>query len=79
MANFVLADYGSGALMGVPGHDQRDFEFAQAEQIEIIQVIDDGRGELDKIEGAIEGKGILINSDKLNGLSFEEAFFAINR
>ena len=47
MANFVLADYGSGALMGVPGHDQRDFEFAQAEQIEIIQVIDDGRGELD--------------------------------
>ena len=74
VANFVLADYGSGALMGVPGHDQRDFEFAQAEQIEIIQVIDDGRGELDKIEGAIEGKGILINSDKLNGLSFEEAF-----
>ena len=64
--------------MGVPGHDQRDFEFAQAEQIEIIQVIDDGRGELDKVESAIEGKGILINSEKLNGLSFEEAF-AINR
>ena len=74
VANFVLADYGSGALMGVPGHDQRDFEFAQAEQIEIIQVIDDGRGKLDKIEAAIEGKGILINSGKLNGLSFEEAF-----
>jgi leucyl-tRNA synthetase len=60
--------------MGVPGHDQRDFEFAQAEQIEIIQVIDDGRGELDKIESAIEDKGILINSGELNGLSFEEAF-----
>ncbi len=74
VANFVLADYGSGALMGVPGHDQRDFEFAQAEQIEIIQVIDDGRGKLDKIESAVEGKGILINSDKLNGLSFKEAF-----
>ena len=74
VANFVLADYGSGALMGVPGHDQRDFEFAQTEQIEIIQVIDDGRGKLDKIESAIEGKGILINSGELNGLSFEEAF-----
>jgi len=74
VANFVLADYGSGALMGVPGHDQRDFEFAQTEQIEIIQVIDDGRGKLDKIESAIEGKGILINSSELNGLSFEEAF-----
>ena len=45
-ANFVLADYGSGALMGVPGHDQRDFEFAQAQKIEIIQVIDDGRGQI---------------------------------
>ena len=60
--------------MGVPGHDQRDFEFAQAEQIEIIQVIDDGRGELEKIESAIVEKGILINSGKLNGISFEEAF-----
>ena len=78
-ANFVLADYGSGALMGVPGHDQRDFEFAQAERIEIIQVIDDGRGKLEKIESAIESKGILINSDKLNGLSFEEAFSILTK
>ena len=78
-ANFVLADYGSGALMGVPGHDQRDFEFAKEQNIEIIQVIDDGQGELDKLENAIEGKGVLINSGKLNGLSFDDAFSELTR
>ena len=79
VANFVLSDYGSGALMGVPGHDQRDFEFAKAKKIKIIQVIDDGRGKLQKIENAIEEKGILINSGKLNGLSFEEAFLKLTQ
>ena len=74
VANFVLSEYGSGALMGVPGHDQRDFQFAKAHHIEIVQVIDDGYGEKDNLENAIEEKGLLINSGKLNGLSFEEAF-----
>ena len=60
--------------MGVPGHDQRDFEFAKTHHIEIVQVIDDGCGEKDNLENAIEEKGILINSGRLNGLSFEEAF-----
>ena len=79
VANFVLADYGSGALMGVPGHDQRDFEFAKNHGVEIIQVIDDGRGNLDKIEKAIEEQGLLINSGELNGLSFKEAYSILTK
>ncbi len=74
VANFVLADYGSGALMGVPGHDQRDFDFAKAHKIEILQVIDNGNGKLDKMDKAVEEKGEIINSGKLNGLTYEEAF-----
>ena len=78
-ANFVLSDYGSGALMGVPGHDQRDFEFAKSNNIEIIQVIDDGAGLKDKFDQAIIGKGVIVNSDNLNGLSSEEAFSMLTK
>jgi leucyl-tRNA synthetase len=73
-------DYGSGALMAVPGHDQRDFEFAKKYDIKIKQVINDGQGELDKLDQAVTEKGILINSGKnLDGLNFDEAFKTISK
>ena len=74
VANFVLMDYGSGALMAVPGHDQRDFEFAEKFKLDVKQVIDDGSGIQKNLSEAILNKGKLINSGKmLNGLNFEEA------
>ena len=80
VANFVLMDYGSGALMAVPGHDQRDFEFAKKYDIKIKQVINDGQGELEKLDQAVTEKGILINSGKnLDGLNFDEAFKTISK
>ena len=78
IANFVLSDYGSGALMAVPGHDQRDFEFAQKYNLTIKQVIEGG--ETDDInKEAILEKNLLINSDEFNGLTYEEAFKAIEK
>ena len=80
VANFVLMDYGSGALMAVPGHDQRDFEFTKKYDIKIKQVINDGQGESDKLDQAVTEKGILINSGKnLDGLNFDEAFKTISK
>ena len=71
-ANFVLMDYGTGAIFGCPGHDQRDFEFAKKYNLEILKVVDDGLGkkELDK---AFTGKGKIVNSEFLNGLEISEA------
>jgi leucyl-tRNA synthetase len=75
VANFVLMDYGSGALMAVPGHDQRDFEFAKKYGLEIKQVIDDGNGKQSELKEAVLSKGCLINSGvMLDGLDFESAF-----
>ena len=76
IANFVLSDYGSGALMAVPGHDQRDFEFAKKYKLPIKQVIEGNKGD-DISKEAILGKNNLINSGEFNNLSFEEAFKAI--
>ncbi len=67
--NFVVADYGSGMVMAVPSHDQRDFEFAKKYKIPIKKVID---GET-KSWSAYVGPGKLINSDKFNGLDNNEA------
>ena len=79
VANFVLMEYGSGALMAVPGHDQRDFEFAKKYDIKIKQVIDTGEGELKELNAALTEKGLLINSGKgLDGLNFNEAFEKIS-
>ncbi len=78
IANFVLSDYGSGALMAVPGHDQRDFEFAKKYKLPIKQVIE-GNKKDDINKEAILEKNTLINSGEFNGLSFEEAFKAIEK
>lgn len=76
-ANFVLMDYGSGAVMSVPGHDQRDYEFAQKYGLEIKQVIAAQEGD-DIAKAAITEKNTLINSGEFDGLDFEQAFKAIS-
>ncbi len=76
VANFVLSDYGSGALMGVPGHDQRDFEFATKYSLPILRVISSENEDSDQ---ASTDKGKLINSGQFDGLSFEDAFIRIQK
>ena len=76
-ANFVLMDYGSGAVMSVPGHDQRDYEFATKYGLAIEQVIA-GQESDDINKAAITEKSTLINSGEFDGLDFEQAFKAIS-
>lgn len=75
IANFVLMEYGTGAIMSVPAHDQRDFEFASKYGIEIIEVIHKDGG----FNGtcAYDGEGVLINSFEFNGMESEKAKRAI--
>ena len=85
IGDFVLANYGTGAVMAVPSHDQRDFEYAIAHNIDMIQVIDGDEklGHVDVSEHAFEkqdylGKGYrLINSEEFTGLTVEDAKEAI--
>lgn len=70
-ANFVLMDYGTGALFGCPAHDQRDFEFATKYNLAITQVVS-GTAEWDK-SAAYTESGVMINSDYLNGMLNEDA------
>ena len=85
IGDFVLASYGTGAVMAVPSHDQRDFEYAIAHNIDMIQVIDSDEklGKVDVSEKAFEkgdylGKGYkLVNSEEFTGLTVEEAKEAI--
>ena len=77
IANFVLMEYGTGAVMCVPGHDQRDYEFAQKYQLPIVQVIQT-KSDLTIADQAVEEKGILINSMQYNGLTSEAAFEKIS-
>ncbi len=77
-ANFVLMGYGSGAVMAVPAHDQRDWEFAHKYGIDIKQVILPANDEdADISKAAFTEKGILANSGEFNGLTSEQAFEAI--
>ncbi|WP_280302654.1 leucine--tRNA ligase [Nocardia neocaledoniensis] len=69
IADYVLSGYGTGAIMAVPGHDSRDWDFATALGLPIVEVISGG----DITEGAWAGDGELVNSDFLNGLSVDEA------
>ena len=76
VGNFVLMSYGSGAVMSVPGHDQRDWEFAKKYGLVIRQVIkpadDSVACDLDK--GAFVEKGLCINSGAMDGMTFQQAF-----
>lgn len=79
IANFVLMGYGTGAVMSVPAHDQRDYEFAKKYNIPIIDVISDISGYVDTSNEAYVEKGVLINSGEFTGLDFDEAFQAISK
>jgi len=75
IANFVLMDYGSGAVMAVPGHDQRDWEFARKYQLEVKQVIDSADDEVIDLETeAFISPGRLMDSGRFSGLSSAEAY-----
>lgn len=77
-ANFVLMEYGSGAVMSVPAHDQRDFEFAQQYGLPIKQVIKPrDENSWDYAKGAFTAKGVLIDSAQFSGLTSEAACNAI--
>ena len=75
IANFVLMDYGTGAIMAVPGHDQRDFEFATKYGLPIPRVVAASIEDAGKpFDGEAEaGDGVLVNSDFLNGMEVEPA------
>lgn len=74
VANFVLMDYGTGAVMAVPGHDQRDLDFARKYMLPVERVVAAEGDEAKGIgEEAYIGPGRMVNSDFLNGMSVEEA------
>ncbi|HNS05023.1 MAG TPA: leucine--tRNA ligase [Candidatus Saccharicenans sp.] len=74
LANYILMDYGTGAVMGVPAHDQRDYEFAARYNLPIVPVIKPASSETQLEAGrAFEEYGILINSGEFSGLSSAEA------
>jgi leucyl-tRNA synthetase len=78
VANFVLMSYGSGAVMSVPGHDQRDWEFATRYELPIVQVIAPAGDEgCDLDQAAFTEKGVLVNSGEFDGLDFQQAFNTI--
>jgi len=78
VANFVLMGYGTGAVMAVPAHDQRDWEFADKYDIDKRVVICDAEGNpADVSEGSYTAHGKLCNSDRFNDLDFKDAFDAI--
>ena len=77
-ANFVLMGYGEGAVMAVPAHDQRDWEFAQKYNLPINQVIAPADGSaIDLAQAAYTDKGKLVNSGDFDGLNFKKSFDAI--
>ena len=71
-ANFVLMDYGTGAIFGCPAHDQRDFDFAKKYNLNILQVVSN-KGNSSPLKEAYTGEGLIINSDFLNNLDSEKA------
>ncbi|GBG56395.1 leucine--tRNA ligase [Sporomusaceae bacterium FL31] len=79
VANYVLIEYGTGAVMGVPAHDERDWQFASKYNLAKRLVIDwqNGQSTLDQMTGAYDGSGVLINSGDFSGLDNERAKSAI--
>jgi len=72
-SDYVLADYGTGAIMAVPAHDQRDLDFARAMKLPISVVVDTGEEDPNVTGIAADGEGVMINSGSLNGLRKAEA------
>ena len=77
-ANFVLMSYGTGAVMAVPGHDQRDWEFAHKYGLDIVQVIEPVDGQAADIgQEAYVDYGRLLNSGEFDGMTSQQAFDAL--
>jgi leucyl-tRNA synthetase len=75
-ANFVLMDYGSGAIFGCPAHDQRDLDFAKKYNLEVIEVVSEDKNKIKNFNNISEAytlDGVIVNSDFLDGLSVEAA------
>ena len=80
VADYVLVDYGTGAIMCVPGHDERDFEFAQKFALPIAEVIaPEGNASNATLERAYVGEGLLVNSEQYNGMTVDAAKSAITQ
>ena len=73
IANFVLMDYGLGAIFGCPAHDQRDLDFANKYNLDVIKVVENKKENTQITNMATTGDGTLINSDFLNGLNVDDA------
>ena len=77
VADYVLMEYGTGAIMAVPAHDQRDYEFARKYDLNIVEVISPDCSEGHVTKAAHEGEGVLINSGQFNGIGSQEAMHKI--
>ena len=77
-SDYVLADYGTGAIMAVPAHDQRDLDFAKAFALPVVVVVETGEEDPNTSGVATTGDGKLVNSSALNGLNKADAIAAIN-
>jgi len=73
VADYVLMNYGTGAIMAVPAHDQRDFDFAKKNKLASVDVISPKEPDAKNLDRAFEGEGILINSGKFTGITSQEA------
>ena len=78
VSDYVLADYGTGAIMAVPAHDQRDLDFAKAFALPVVVVVETGEEDPNTSGVATTGDGKLVNSGALNGLNKADAIAAIN-
>ena len=74
IANYVLMDYGTGAIMAVPAHDERDFDFAKKYDLKVIPVVDPENPEIDveNLTAAFVAEGKMINSGEFNGMNNKE-------
>ena len=77
-SDYVLADYGTGAIMAVPAHDQRDLDFARAMKLPVTVVVETGEEDPNSTGIATVGDGVLVNSGALNGMNKADAIAAIN-
>ena len=78
VADYVLMEYGTGAIMAVPGHDERDFDFAEAMGLPIVRVVaGEGDGADTPLSEAYAGDGVMVNSERFDGMSVPDAKAAI--
>lgn len=73
IADYVLAGYGTGAIMAVPAHDERDYQFAIKYELPVIEVVKEVKSQKTKVKSCFAGEGVTVNSDFLDGLKTKEA------